>query len=83
MEYLGFWVTQNGIRPICKKVEAIKNMTPLTNTKQARLFTSLVNYYRDMWPRRSHLLQTLTALTPYKVSLKWTDMEHKVFDYIK
>ena len=34
MEYLGFWVTRNGIRPIKKKVEAIVNMTPQKNKKQ-------------------------------------------------
>ena len=58
-------------------------MMPLTNTKQTRSFTGLVKYYKDMWPRRSHLLQPLTALTPYKVRFKWTDMEQKVFDDIK
>ena len=33
MEYLGFWVTQKGIRPINKKIEAIVNMTPPKNEK--------------------------------------------------
>ena len=83
MEYLGFLVTRNGIRPINKKVEAITNMTPPTNTKQVRLFIGLVKYYRDMWPKRSHLLQSLTALKPSKVSFKLTDMEQKSFDDIK
>ena len=34
MEYLGFWVTQNGIRPINKKVEAIFNIMPPKIWKQ-------------------------------------------------
>ena len=46
MKYLGFWVTQNGIRTIIKKVEAIVNTMPPHNTNQARVFTGLVNYYR-------------------------------------
>ena len=33
-----------------------------------------------MWPRRSHLLQSLTTLKPYKVMFKWTDVEEKAFD---
>ena len=33
MEYLGFWVTRTGIRPINKKVEAIVNMKPRKNIK--------------------------------------------------
>ena len=33
MEYLGFWVTWTGIRPINKKGEAIVTMAPPKNTK--------------------------------------------------
>ena len=42
MEYLGFWVTHNGIRPINKKLEAIVNMTPPKNTKEVRAYIGLV-----------------------------------------
>ena len=74
METLGFWLIWNGIRPINKKVEAITNMTPPTNTKQVRSFIGLVKCYRDIWPRQSHPLKPLTTLTPYKVRFKWTVM---------
>ena len=67
MEYLGFWVTSTGIRPINKKVEAIVNMRPPKNTREVHVFVVLVNYYRDMWDKRSHLLHTLTSLTSNKV----------------
>ena len=52
MEYLGFWVTRNGIRPVNRKVEAIVNMTPPNNIIQVHVFVGLVNYYMDMWSRR-------------------------------
>ena len=58
-------------------------MMPPTSTKKVRVFIGLVNYYRDMWPIRSHLLQPLTALTSSKVRFKWTDMDYKEFDDIK
>ena len=83
MEYLGFWVTWTGIRPINKKLEAIVNMKPPKNTKEVHTFIGIVNYYRDMWSKRSHLLNTLTALTSHKVKFKWTDLEQKAFDDIK
>ena len=83
MEYLGFWVTRNGIRPVNKKLGAIVNITPPKNIIQVRSILVLVNYYRDMWYRRSHLLQPLTALPSTKVNFKWTDVEQQAFDKIK
>ena len=83
MEYLGFWVTWTGIRSINEKLEAIVNMTPPNNTKGLHAFIGIVNYYRDMWSRRSYLLHPLTVITSNKVKFKWTDMEQKSFDDIK
>ena len=33
MEYLGFWVTRDGVKPINRKIEAITNMKPNTSRK--------------------------------------------------
>ena len=44
MEYLCFWVTQTGIRPINMKVEAIVNMMPPNNTKYVCAFIVIVKY---------------------------------------
>ena len=53
------------------------------NTEGVHAFIVIVNYYRGMWDRRSHLLQPFNALTSNKLKLKWTDTEQKVFDDIK
>ena len=34
IEYLGYWITRNGIQPVHKKVEAIQCIAPLTTKKQ-------------------------------------------------
>ena len=34
LEYLGYWITHNGIRPVTKKVEAIQKLKVPTNVKQ-------------------------------------------------
>ena len=83
MKYLGFWLTQTGIKPVNKKVEAIVTMNPPKNKKQVRSFIGLVNYYRYMGAKQSNLLQPLTALTSNKVKFKWTFVEQKAFDEIK
>ena len=33
MDYLGFWITYDGVKPINKKIEAITNMKPPTSQK--------------------------------------------------
>jgi len=83
LEYLGYWITQEGIKPLNKKVEAINNLAAPKIQKQLRRFIGMVNYYRDMWVRRSETLAPLTALTSKKVKFKWTDVEQKAFDTMK
>ena len=83
MEYMGFWVTRKGIKPVNKRVESMVNMTPTNTIKKVRMFVGLVHYYRDMWVKRSHILQHLTSIASTKVTFKWTDDKKKVFDKIK
>jgi hypothetical protein len=83
IEYLGYWITRNGIQPVHKKVEAIQRIAPPTTKKQVRSFIGLINYYRDMWPRRSEILAPLTRLTSKDVPFQWTDVEQQAFDKIK
>ena len=60
LEYLGYWITRNGIQPVSKKVEAIKNIAPPKTKRELRRFIGIVNYYRDMWIRRSDILAPLS-----------------------
>ena len=83
LEYLGYLITRKGIKPIAKKIEAMKRIKPPTNKKQNRSFIGMINYYRDMWKHRSVILEPLTALTSSKVKWKWTEIEQKAFDKMK
>lgn len=83
LEYLGYWITRQGIQPLPKKVEAIKNIAPPKTRKQLRSFIGLINYYRDMWSKRSELLAPLSTLTSDKNKWKLTSVEQEAFDKIK
>ena len=56
LEYLGYWITRKGVMPVPKKIEAIKNIATPKSIRDVRKFVGMVNYYRDMWIRRSDTL---------------------------
>jgi RNase H-like domain found in reverse transcriptase/Reverse transcriptase (RNA-dependent DNA polymerase) len=83
LEYLGYWITREGIQPQPKKVQAILNIKPPTNKTQLRSFIGMVNYYRDAWIRRSNILAPLALLSGKNAVWKWTDVHQQAFDTIK
>ena len=76
-EYLGYILTPNGVEPISKKVQGMLHIKPLKNLTQLRSFLGMVNYYRDMWIRRSHILAPLNALNKKGLKWKWGPTEQR------
>ncbi len=55
-------LTRGGIKPQIKKVQAILGINPPNNVKELRHFLGMVQYYRDMWAKRSEMLAPLSDL---------------------
>eukprot|EP00957_Ditylum_brightwellii_P073116 5557234-Ditylum_brightwellii.AAC.1 len=81
-EFLGHWLTPEGVHPLKKKVEAVLRMGTPTNMTELRAFIGAVTYYHNMWPRRLHILEPLTKLTR-KGTFEWTSLHQKAFDETK
>ena len=64
-------------------MDAIHKILPPTTKKELRHFIGLVNYYRDMWPKRSELLVPLAALTSKTTKWQWNDEHQKAFEAMK
>ena len=62
IEYLGYILTREGIKPQPKKVQAILTLNLPNNIKELRHFVGMVQYYRGMWARHSEMLAPLTDL---------------------
>ena len=77
LEYLGYWITRQGIQPLTKKVEAILAIAQPKTKKQLRSFIGMVNFYRDVWPKRSELLAPLSSMTSKTAKFQWTEQHDK------
>ena len=62
MEYFGYILTRDSIRPQWNKVQAMFALAPPRNVKELRRFLGMVQYYRGLWARRSDMLAPLTSL---------------------
>ena len=49
LEYLGYWITREGIMPLPNMVAAIYEIEPPKTKKQHRRFIGIINFYRYMW----------------------------------
>ena len=56
IDYLGYIVTPEGVKPNPKKIQAIQALERPTTVTEVRRLIGMVQYYRDLWPKRSHIL---------------------------
>eukprot|EP00977_Amphora_coffeiformis_P021539 scaffold9447_cov94-Amphora_coffeaeformis.AAC.1 len=82
-DFLGFWFTPTGVQPWAKKTKAILQLAPPTNRTQVRAFCGAVTFYRDMFPRRAHILAPITRLQSKDVPFQWTTECQQAFDTMK
>jgi hypothetical protein len=95
-EYLGYILTRGGIKPQPKKVQAILALILPKSVTELQLFFGMVQYYRDMWAKRSEMLAPLTDLVgecretkatkkngTKKKPWKWESIHQQAFDNVK
>jgi len=70
-------------KPQEKKIEAILNISTLTNVCQVCSFLGAINHYKQMIPHCSHVATELTALTKKGAKFKWTPNCQASFDTLK
>ena len=62
IEYLGYILTRDGIKPQPEKLQAILVLKEPTSVKELRKFLGMVQYCRAVWEKRSHMIAPLTDL---------------------
>ena len=83
--YLGYIITQQGVKPDPKKVQGIMDIKRPQTVKEVKSLIGLVQYYRDMWQRRSHILSPLTDVSNGKKNQKiqWNNELENAFNEMK
>lgn len=79
VEYLGFLLTSQGIRPCPTKVDALRNAPVPTDVSKLKAYLGLLNFYRQFVPMQSSLLAPLYKLTKKGVPFEWSTECHKSF----
>ena len=86
-DFLGHWLTPTGIKPWKKKIDAILKLDRPRSIRDVRSFIGAVNFYRDMYPRRSHILGPLHELTGMETTKNfeklWQPKHQKAFEAMK
>ena len=84
-DWLGYWLTPRGLKPWKKKIDAILHMSRPQNATELRMFIGAVNYYKDMWPSRAHILKPLTDMSGLKkkAKIEWTPAMQTAFDKMR
>ena len=83
-DWLGYWLTPTGLKPWRKKIDPILKIRPPQSVKEVRSFIGAVTFYRELFPRRSHMLQPLHELTALKGKrFHWDDKHQQAFDQAK
>jgi len=85
LEYLGYVITREGIKPDPKKIQAILNLERPKMKRDIRHLIGLVQYYRDLCERRAHTLAPFSNLLKgtKNGSIVWTDSLENAFLQLK
>ena len=83
--YLGYVITREGIKPDPKKVQGIMDLGRPATTTEIQVLIGMVQYYREIWPWRSHKLDPLTkaASGPKGRKILWNDALESSFKELK
>ncbi|GBG60726.1 hypothetical protein CBR_g12464 [Chara braunii] len=83
LEYLGHYVTPQGIRPLADKIEALRVWSEPTNTTGVRSFMGLAGYYQRFITGYSRIAAPMTRLQSPKVPFVFDDNARRSFQALK
>ena len=81
--YLGFLISESGIRCDKSKVKAINKITTLTSIEEVRHFNGMCSYYRKFISHYSDITKCFNDMTMKGAVFKWTKECDAAFKLLK
>ena len=83
IEYLGYIISKEGLKPNPAKVDAINSLVPPRNVKEIRIFMGMINYYRSFIRDCAELSLPLNDLLVKGRTYLWTEKHQECFEELK
>lgn len=83
IDYLGYEISQNGIRPGSKKIEAVAAYKEPGNIHELRMFLGLTSYFRKFVKNYAGIAHDLYRLLQKNVAWQWGPEQQEAFDQLK
>lgn len=83
LDFVGHWITKNGIGPHRSKVQAITKWEPPKNIPELRSFIGMVSYYRKFIRNFAGMGAPLYQLLKKDVSWNWREEQQNAFEQLK
>ena len=81
--YLGYAISEKGIKADEKKIEAIWSLPVPTCVREVRSFIGMCSYYPRYLQNFSSIAEPIIMLTRKYAHFKWSDVHQKVFESLK
>ena len=83
VQYLGYYISGQGLEPIPEKLESLQQMPAPTDLAEVRKFLGFVGYYRKFIPKYLDIAHPLTNLTRKDVPFEWSHACQITFEMLK
>lgn len=83
INYLGFEIDKNGLKPGGAKIEAIRQFPIPKTVRNIRQFIGLTGYFRKFIRDYASIVRPLTALTRKNAAWQWGEKENQAFEALK
>ena len=83
VQYLGHYISGQGLEPIPEKLESLQQMPAPTDLTEVRKFLGFVGYYQKFIPKYSDIARPLTNLTRKDIPFEWSPACQVAFEMLK